>query len=55
MDQPNILFLFSDEHCYRCMGHVTSEEGGEPVYTPTFDLLAAQGTEQYLYLKPKRV
>ena len=44
MAQPNILFLFSDEHSFRCMGHVLEEEGGEPVSTPTFDWLAAQGT-----------
>ena len=42
--QPNILFLFSDEHSFRFMGHVPPEAGGEPVYTPTFDRLAAQGT-----------
>jgi choline-sulfatase len=41
---PNILFLFSDEHGFRYMNHVPHEEGGEPVYTPNFDKLAAQGT-----------
>ncbi len=42
--QPNILFLFSDEHSFRFMGHMPPEAGGEPAYTPTFDRLAAQGT-----------
>ena len=44
MNQPNILYLMSDEHSFRCMGHVPEDEGGEPVDTPTFDRLAAQGT-----------
>ncbi|MHB9131765.1 MAG: sulfatase-like hydrolase/transferase [Armatimonadota bacterium] len=44
MPQPNILFLLSDEHSFRFMGHVPEAEGGEPVETPTFDQLAAQGT-----------
>ena len=44
MSQPNILFLFSDEHSHRCMGHVPESEGGEPVHTPTWDRMAAQGT-----------
>lgn len=43
MTQPNILFLFSDEHSFRYMGHVPREEGGEPCDTPTFDRLAGQG------------
>jgi choline-sulfatase len=43
MPQPNILFLLSDEHGFRYMGHVPHEEGGEPVDTPTLDHLAAQG------------
>jgi choline-sulfatase len=34
----------SDEHSFRCMGHVPEGQGGEPVDTPTFDQLAAQGT-----------
>jgi len=42
--KPNILFLLSDEHSFRCMGHVAENEGGEPVATPTLDRLAAQGT-----------
>ena len=44
MSQPNILFLLSDEHSFRCMAHRPENEGGEPVDTPTFDRLAAQGT-----------
>ena len=44
MSQPNILYLLSDEHSFRFMGHVSPEEGGEPVSTPTFDRLAAHGT-----------
>ena len=42
--RPNILFLLSDEHGFRFMGHVPEEEGGEPAYTPAFDRLAAEGT-----------
>ncbi len=37
---PNILFLLSDEHSFRAMGHVDAREG-EPVSTPNFDALAA--------------
>ncbi|MBT5874715.1 MAG: hypothetical protein HOH43_14960, partial [Candidatus Latescibacteria bacterium] len=44
MARPNILFLLSDEHSFRCMGHLDEANGGEPVYTPTFDRLASQGT-----------
>jgi choline-sulfatase len=44
MSQPNILYLLSDEHSFRAMGHVPEDEGGEPVYTPAFDALAAQAT-----------
>ncbi len=44
MTRPNILFLFSDEHSYRFMGHIPEEEGGEPAYTPNFDRMASQGT-----------
>lgn len=44
MARPNILFLLSDEHSFRCMGHVDEADGGEPVHTPTFDRLASQGT-----------
>lgn len=43
-NKRNILFLLSDEHSYRCMGHVSEEEGGENIETPTFDKLAAEGT-----------
>jgi choline-sulfatase len=41
--RPNILFLLSDEHGFRYMGHVPPEEGGEPVDTPALDRLVAQG------------
>lgn len=44
MKQPNILFLLSDEHSFRCMGHVDNASGGEPVHTPNFDRLTMQGT-----------
>ena len=44
MASQNILFLFSDEHSYRCMGHVAPDHGGEPVHTPTFDDLAARSS-----------
>ena len=44
MNRPNILFLLSDEHSFRYMGHIPKDQGGEPAYTPTFDRLAAQGT-----------
>lgn len=43
MQQPNILYLMSDEHSFRFMGHVPAAEGGEPIYTPAFDTLAAGG------------
>ena len=43
-DQPNILFLFSDEHSFRFMGYMSEEEGGEQVDTPNFDQLASRGT-----------
>lgn len=43
MDKPNVLMLLSDEHSYRFMGHVPSEEGGEPAHTPSFDWLAQNG------------
>jgi choline-sulfatase len=42
-DQPNVLFLMSDEHSFRCLTHC-DESRGEPVDTPTFDRLASQGT-----------
>jgi choline-sulfatase len=44
MTRPNILFLFSDEHNHRFMGHRPDSSGREPVSTPAFDRLAAQGT-----------
>lgn len=45
MHSPNILFLFSDEHSFRNMGHVPESEGGESgVATPALDRLAAAGT-----------
>jgi len=43
-ERPNILFLLSDEHSFRFMGHCPEERGGEPAVTPTFDRLAAAGT-----------
>ncbi len=42
--RPNILYLFSDEHSFRYMGHRSEADGGEPVVTPNFDKLAAHGT-----------
>ena len=44
MSRPNILFLLSDEHGFRYVGHLPEDKGGEPVHTPAFDRLAAQGT-----------
>lgn len=39
---PNILFLMSDQHSFRHLGHQDMSEGGEPesVHTPTLDRLA---------------
>jgi choline-sulfatase len=42
--RPNLLFLLSDEHSFRFMGHRDAAAGGEPVRTPTLDRLAAGGT-----------
>jgi len=42
-DRPNILFLFSDEHSFRCLSRLDPAGSGEPVRTPTLDRLAAQG------------
>jgi choline-sulfatase len=42
-ERPNILFLFSDEHSFRCFGH-RDDRSGEPVETPAFDDLATNGT-----------
>lgn len=38
---PNVLFLLSDEHSFRFLGHRASEPCGEPVLTPALDRLAA--------------
>ena len=42
MSRPNILFLFSDEHSYRCLSLLEGQTG-EPVHTPILDSLAKQG------------
>ncbi|MDE0632739.1 MAG: sulfatase-like hydrolase/transferase [Caldilineaceae bacterium] len=42
MSRPNILFLFSDEHSYRCLSLLEGQTG-EPVQTPTLDGLARHG------------
>ena len=42
MSRPNILFLFSDEHSFRCLSLLDTQTG-EPVHTPTLEGLAAQG------------
>ena len=42
MDSPNILFLMSDEHNPRFLGH---RDGGEPVQTPTLDDIAENGVD----------
>lgn len=42
---PNVLFLLSDEHSFRFLGHRSAAQGGEPVLTPALDRLAANGTE----------
>lgn len=42
--RPNVLFLFSDEHSFRCFSHLDAEETGEPVRTPTLDELAHSST-----------
>jgi len=41
--QPNVLFLLSDEHSYRCFSSC-DDDRGEPVETPTFDRIAETGT-----------
>jgi len=43
LEQPNVLFLLSDEHSVRCFSHPDSKEG-EPVRTPAFDRLATAAT-----------
>ena len=40
-DRPNVLFLLSDEHNFRCQGRLDAEASGEPVETPTLDDLAS--------------
>lgn len=40
MTQPNVLFLFSDEHNAKCLGHGLNSQ----VKTPNLDRLAAEGT-----------
>ena len=42
MSRPNILFLFSDEHSYRCLSLLEGQTG-EPVKTPVLDGLAKHG------------
>ncbi|MBN2451496.1 MAG: sulfatase-like hydrolase/transferase [Lentisphaeria bacterium] len=41
--RPNVLFLFSDEHSFRYMGHCPGPCFAEAVDTPNFDRLAARG------------
>ena len=43
MDRPNILFLLSDEHNYRFLSCLSSEQGGAPCRTPALDRLAFGG------------
>lgn len=38
--RPNVLFLLSDEHSFRFLGH----RADEPALTPALDRLAAAGT-----------
>ncbi|RQH00778.1 sulfatase family protein [Natrarchaeobius oligotrophus] len=40
-DKPNVLFLLSDQHNYRCVSH--RKEDGHPVRTPAIDSLATNG------------
>jgi len=42
-DRPNVLFLMSDEHSYRCLSYL-DDETGEPVNTPHLDALARNST-----------
>ena len=42
MTRPNVLFLFSDEHSYRCLSLLDGKTG-EPVQTPALDGLADNG------------
>lgn len=41
--RPNVLFLLSDEHSYRCLSAMDAATDGEPVRTPTLDKLAQRG------------
>jgi len=43
-EQPNILFLLSDEHSYRCCNYVDRSQEREPVDTPALNSLADTGT-----------
>jgi choline-sulfatase len=43
-ERPNILFLLSDEHSFRCFSRLDPAREGEPVRTPAFDSLAASAT-----------
>ena len=43
-EQPNILFIHSDEHSFRYLSARTRERGGEPCRTPTLDGLIDRGT-----------
>lgn len=42
--RPNVLFLLSDEHSFRCFGHLDPAADGEAVDTPNLDYLAAKAT-----------
>jgi len=42
-DRPNVLFLMSDEHSFRCQSRL-DDDVGEPVRTPTLDDIAERGT-----------
>lgn len=42
-ERPNVLFLLSDEHSFRCLSR-RDDGHGEPVTTPRLDALANQGT-----------
>ncbi|MFH5801019.1 sulfatase [Haladaptatus sp. CMAA 1911] len=39
-DRPNVLFLLTDEHTFRGLGHLDDDGRGEPVTTPTLDEMA---------------
>jgi choline-sulfatase len=42
-ERPNVLFLMSDEHSFRCQSRL-DDDVGEPVDTPALDDLAANAT-----------